>query len=92
MKILEHNGYKYSGNPFEGHTHRAKFRLSLSEDWREDVCIDIYTNNAKREEVTKTIVDRSSEKIIECKLEHWTTKEQDDRNTELIDEWLNERL
>lgn len=92
MKILEHNGYKYSRKPFEGHTHRAKIRFSVSKDWREDVCVDIYTNNSDREEVNNTIVGRTTEKVIECKLEYWTTKEQDDSSSKFIDEWLNEEI
>lgn len=84
-KILEQNGFKYSREPFEGYTHRAKFRLSVSKDWREDSCIDIYTSNPNKEDVNNVIFEKTSKKVIECKMEHWTTKEQD----EILDKFLS---
>lgn len=84
-KILEQDGFKYSREPFEGHTHRAKFRLAESEDWRRDSCIDIYTNNPNKEEVKEVIRERAKETVISCKMEHWTTKEQD----EILDKFLS---
>lgn len=85
-KILELNGYKYSREEFEGHTHRAKFRLAESEYWRKDSCIDIYTNNPNKEKVKEVIKNRVKETIISCKMEHWTTKEQDDLTSKFIEE------
>ena len=90
MKILTNNGYRYSKEEFEGHTNRVKFRLSVSEDWRKDICIDIYTDNPNKEEVNNFIVSKTSEKVVKCELEHWTTKEQDDVMAQFLEETLKD--
>lgn len=88
MKILEKDGYKYSREKFEGHKFRTMYRLSVSEDWREDVTIHIYTDNPNQEVVDEVIFGLRNEKVISVKRIHWTTKEQD----ELINKLLEEEL
>lgn len=88
--MKEINGYKYSKKEFDGYKFRSIFRLSVNEDWRNDTNIDVYTDNPDREEVKKVINSLTTEKVKLCSIEHWTTKEQDDRNSELIEETLKD--
>ena len=90
MKILELNEYRYSREEFEGYTNRAVFRISISEDFREDTVVNIYTDNPDKEDVKKVIEGRKAEKVTSCKMEHWTTKEQDDLTSKFIDETLKD--
>lgn len=90
MKILEQNGYKYSREQFEGYKFRVIFRLKISDDWREDSVVHIYTDNPNREEVQNTIVSITSAKVIGCEMEHWTTKEQDELTAQFIEETLKD--
>jgi hypothetical protein len=88
MKILTLHGYKYSREQFEGYKFRSIFRLSIDEDWRNDTMVHIYTDNPNKEEVKTVINSRKKETVTSCAMEHWTTKEQDDLSSELIDEVL----
>lgn len=88
MKILEQNGHKYSREQFEGYKFRVIFRLKVSDDWREDIVVHIYTDNSNKEEVRDTIASRISDKVIGCEIEHWTTKEQDELTALFIEETL----
>jgi hypothetical protein len=89
-KILEQEGYKYSREQFDGYTYRAKFRLSVSDDWREDTNIDIYTDNPNKIDVLKVVSSKKTEKVKLFSMEHWTTKEQDDLTAQFIEETLKD--
>lgn len=89
-KILELNGYKYSREEFEGYTNRAVFRISISKDFREDTLVNIYTNCQIKRYCINTLKEITQHKATSCEMEHWTTKEQDDRNSELIEETLKD--
>lgn len=88
--MLELNGHKYSREQFEEYTHRAKFRLNRGEDWRNDITIDVYTTNSNKEDVFYIVNARTKEEVTACKMEHWTTKEQDDLSAKLIEETLKD--
>ena len=89
-RILEQDGYKYSIEEFDGYTHRAKFRLSVGDDWREDTNIDIYTDNPNKIDVLKAVSSKKTEKVKLFSMEHWTTKEQDDLIAQFIEETLKD--
>lgn len=88
MKILAQNGYKYSRAEFEGYKFRAKFRFTVSGDWREDTSIDIYTDNPDKIAVKEIINIIKKEKVKSFEMEHWATKEQDDLISQFIEETL----
>lgn len=88
--MKEVNGYRYSKEEFEGYTNRAMFRLSVSEDWREDKVINVYTNCKTREEVSNVVESSVTKKVLKVKMEHFTTKEQDDLTSKLIEETLKD--
>ena len=89
MKILEINGFKYSREEFEGYKFRSIFKFSVSDDWREDTNLNIYTDNPDKEEVKRVIDGKRTEKVISCVMIHWTTKEQDELTAEFIEEILS---
>ena len=90
MKILERNGYKYSRGKFEDYKFRTVFRMGVDTDWRNDRKVTIYTDNPNKEEVNNFIVSKTSEKVVKCELEHWTTKEQDDVMAQFLEETLKD--
>ena len=89
-KILELNGHKYSRQEFEGYTNRAIFRLGIDIDWRNDRCITVYTDNTNKFEVDKVILSRTTDKVRNFIMEHWTTKEQDDLTSQFLEETLKD--
>jgi hypothetical protein len=70
MKILEVNGFKYSREEFEGYKFRMMVRLSVSDDWRKDRNVNIYTDNPDKSEAFNVITSRTSKEVIKCILEH----------------------
>jgi len=90
MKIVKINGFKYSREEFEDYTNRAIFRLGIDTDWRNDRCITIYTNNPNKFEVDKVILSRTTDKVRNFIMEHWSTKEQDEITSQFIEETLKD--
>lgn len=88
MKTI--NGMIYSKTPFEGWKFRAKFRFKVDEDWRNDTTIDIYTNCSNRLDVHFAITSITTDKVIECNLENFTTKEQDEWSSKLLEEFIKD--
>lgn len=88
--MKEVNGYKYSKEKFEGYTNRAMFRLSVSEDWREDNVINIYTDCKDRIETSNTVKTLVTDKVLRVSMEHFTTKEQDELTSKFIEETLKD--
>lgn len=85
MKIID--GYKYSRKEFEGYTHRAKYQIDVySQKFQSNV--DIYTDNPCRVSTTNLIISKTTDIVEMVELINWTTKEQDDRATQLIEETL----
>lgn len=88
MKITKINGFNYSKQEFKDYKIRCIFRLSQSNDWREDTVVTIYTNCLDKEQVHNAIVSKTTDKCIKCEMEHWTTKEQDDLSSKFLDDIL----
>jgi len=90
MKVLELNGYKYSKEKFNDYKFRSIFKLRVDNDWRNDVNINIYTDNPNRADVLNVVNLKASKKVIEVILEHWTTKEQDELTLQFLEETLKD--
>ena len=89
MKILVQNGHKYSRKEFERYTHRLKFELDvINQEWKSN--IDIYTTDSDKNSVYMVISGLTTDKVEHLELVYWTTKEQDDRDTLLIEETLKD--
>ena len=90
MKILERNGYKYSRGEFEGYKFRTIFRMGIDTDWRKDRNITVYTDNPNKEEIDKVVLSLTTNKVISCTMEHFTTKEQDELTSQFLEETLKD--
>lgn len=82
------NKFKYSKEKFEGHTHRFKVRFSEDDDFRNDTCMDIYSNSGSKEKLEDFINEKKLMKVISFKIENRSTKEQDDATSAFLDEFL----
>ncbi|MCP4665123.1 MAG: hypothetical protein GY849_02060, partial [Deltaproteobacteria bacterium] len=82
MKILEINGLKYSKEEFKGYKFRGVF--SFFTDKNEYTNINIYTTNQNQNEVLELLNKKKKEHVLKIEVYHWCTKEQDDRDTELL--------
>ena len=87
-KVTEVDGHKYSRGAFEGYRIRAKAeyetRLGI-------VSIDVYTTNTDRSDAISVFKQRVTDGNTFRGIVNWTTKEQDDRTSELLDEFLSDK-
>lgn len=87
MKIV--NGLKYSQEQFEDYKVRYQFEFKVEE--RDYITnIDIYSNDTDKNNVCNIVSQSSSDKVISLELVHTSTKEQDDRDTEWLEEILKD--
>lgn len=86
--MKEIKGHKYSREEFEDYKYRVKFRFSVSEDWREDSTLDIYTTCQDKKEIVDVIESLKKDKVIKCVAENFSTKEQDVKIDLLLEEIL----
>lgn len=96
-EIRYREGHNYSSEPFEGHTHRAKFSFFSGFNRRTGVkeygSRDVYTDNPSKESVEELFIRKHKQKgsiFMNLKLEHFCTKERDDAVSRFIDDFLNE--
>lgn len=89
--MLELNGKKYSKDSFDDYTRRAKVKIFFVEkEAVEEIQIDIYTTDDNKESVENFLLERKTDKVTSLHITYWTTREQDDASTAMIEEWLNE--
>lgn len=79
---------KYSKEQFKGFTHRFIVRFSISEDWRDDTNIHIYSNSASYQKLEDFLNAKKSDKVLSFKIEHRASKEQDEMSSKFINELL----
>ena len=85
-KILEVRGNKYSRSSFDGYLFRVKV-LFITTDGEHQ--LDIYTTDPIQNSVETVLRDRKKEHVKSIKIFHWSTKQQDDNATEMINELLS---
>jgi|TARA_R110001599_G_scaffold343470_1_gene566101 hypothetical protein len=85
--MLELNGFKYSKERIEDYKFRA---IAEFEKDKELYNLDIYTTDSSKVNVGKILKKHVKEGVEYIGLIHWCSKEQDDKTSDLIDEWLNE--
>jgi len=83
--IVEINGFKYSRVEFEGYKYRAVITFIVYGEQRR---FDLYTTNENK---TSTFDEalRFIKKGHHIEMANWSSKEQDDRASELIQETLD---
>lgn len=77
--------FKYSKEQFEGHTHRFKVRFSVDDDFRNDTCMDIYSDSESKENLIDFINEKKTDKVISFVIEYISTKEQDDATSKFLE-------
>lgn len=80
---------KYSKEQFEGYTHRFIVKMKVDNDWRNDTNITIYSNSDSYQNLEDFINTKKSDKVIDFKIEHRASKEQDEMSSKFLDEFLN---
>jgi hypothetical protein len=86
IKII--NGEKYSKDNFKGYTYRVKVDFHTISRRHS---IDLYTTRSTKDLIWEDIHELITDKVVRFEIIHFSTKEQDDSATELINEWLNEK-
>jgi len=81
---------KYSKEKFEGYTHRFIVNFSINNDWRDDRKMDIYSNSESYNELKNYIMKHKTNKVISFTIEHRSSKEQDELNSKLVEEFLKQ--
>jgi hypothetical protein len=83
------NGFIYSTEKFDEYKYRAIIEFTVKDqDYPSKV--DIYTTNPSKEEILKVIDSSKTEKVISFELVHFTTKESDDINSKIVDDWIKD--
>jgi len=85
--MLELNGLKYSGERFDDYKYRAIAIFKKDENIHR---LDIYTTDTDKCNLTDVLIGKTKVGVDFVKIDHWVTKEQDDIQSKLLDEWLSE--
>lgn len=80
---------KYSKEQFEGYTHRFIVKMKVDNDWRNDTNVTIYSNSDSYKNLEDFVNAKKSDKVIDFKIEHRASKEQDEMSSKFLDEFLN---
>ena len=79
---------KYSRKEFDGYTHKFIVKFSVDEDFRNDRNINIYSNSGSYSKLEEFIDKNKGEKVKSFTITHRATKEDNEENNKMIDEWL----
>lgn len=82
--MKELNGLKYSHKSFDTYKNRA---IAIFKKDGEEHILDIYTTDTNKESFIEVLKSLTKKGVEFVGLDHWCTREQDDRDAELIDEW-----
>ena len=85
--MLELNGLKYSKERFNDYKNRAIAVFEKQNEWHK---LDVYTTDTDKDNLIKVLKSIMKDGVDFIQLDHWCSKEQDDRCSEMLDEWLNE--
>ena len=77
---------KYSKEKFEGYTHRFIVKISVDEDWRNDISLTLYSNSGSYKDILNFLEKNKTAKVKDYKVEHKASKEQDEHSAKFIDE------
>ena len=76
----------YSKQQFDGYTHRFIVTLSVDDDWRNDVNMNIYSNSDSYDELNEFINSKKTEKVVSFVIVHRASAEQDENASAFIEE------
>lgn len=81
---------KYSKEQFDGYTHRFIVKMKVDQDWRNDTNVTIYSNSDSYQKLEDFVNEKKSDKVIDFKIEHRASKEQDEMSSKFLYEFLND--
>ena len=81
---------EYSKKQFEGYTHRFIVRISIDEDWRNDINLTIYSNSESKLSLACFLDKNKTNNVKSFEIVHSATKEQDEASAIFIKEFLKE--
>lgn len=85
MKVQEIEGVKFSAEQFKGY--RCRFMIDAQFN-NELLQTTIYTDTIDKQQFIDTVISaiESKPNVTSIEITHWATKEQDDRDDEILDE------
>jgi len=95
MKRLVVNGLEYSKESFDEYKFRAKIMVITAAVVKGNIVrdkhhFDVYTTDKSITSVENVLLERKTDKVTSLVIINWSTREQDDATTKLIEEFLNE--
>lgn len=92
MKIKD--GFRYDTKEFEGYKYRVKF-IAENKEGKQVINTDVYTDNETKHQVKDLLTTAASKKGLVTDrfytgIINWSTKEQDDRTAEFLEETLKD--
>ena len=85
--MLEINGLKYSRQRFDNYKYRAIAIFYIDNNIHR---LDIYTTDTDKYNLIDVLVGRTKIGVSFVRIDHWVTKEQDDMQGKLLDDFLSE--
>lgn len=79
---------KYSRTEFDGYTHRFIIEFRVSDDWRDNVSLTLFSNSGNYQKLNVFINEKKSDKVISFEIIHRATKEQDEIASKLIEDFF----
>jgi hypothetical protein len=84
--------FNYKQKPFEGYKYRYKVIVSNDKD-NSYTDFDVYTEDSDSNNLVEKLekrLEKMGKVHYQVEIEYWSTKEQDDLDTELINETLKD--
>lgn len=88
MEKFKVMGTKYSRTEFKGYTHRFIIEFRVSDDWRDNVSLTLFSNSSSYQKLDDYINEKRSDKVISFEIIHRATKEQDEMASKLIEDFF----
>ncbi len=84
---MELNGLIYSKERFDNYKYRAVVIFKMYDNIHR---LDIYTTDTDKSNLIDVLVGKTKIGVDFIRIDNWSTREQDDIESKLIDEWLIE--
>lgn len=85
-KPIKRFGFKYSRESFEEYKYRAKVEIIKDGETHN---FDIYTDNTNKNITFTHLLSFINAKVLHIKIINWSSKENDDADSKLIDETMD---
>ena len=82
--VVEELGEQYSRSSFDAYKRRGKVSIETKEGHTHQT--EIYTTDTNKESVRMFLLSRASEKVSDIQIPYWTTRENDEAVSKLLEE------